>query len=217
MLKLVSKFVLNIFPSVAASVIGGYIVHNYIYARPAAPVPAVTAATAEAVGGDGSPFAAPIPVSAKVVEAETPTASQPRPTPEAMPSRTIHRPARTVGERLGVARRGGHSVVLASQRERVPARGAASPVAAPVLMPALDLVPEPQRVESSVGTEVDTAAAPTRADPDRLIPRVAELALIRRLSALSSDVETMLVSQTQSAADGVVTTAKSVFHAMLPR
>lgn len=214
MLKVISKFVLSIFPSVAASVIGGYIVHNYIYARPAGPAPAVTASAA---GTTGAPVAMPMPVNVKVVEAETPPASQPRPMPEAVSSRNVHGSARTTGERLGVARRGGHPVVLASQRERVPARGAASPAAAPVLMPALDLVPEPQRVEAPAQTRIDTASALMRGDADRMMPRVAEFPLMKRLSALSTDVETMLVSQTQSAADGVVTTAKSVFHAILPR
>ncbi len=56
-----------------------------------------------------------------------------------------------------------------------------------------------------------------RTDPDRIVPPTAELPLMKRLSAFSTDVETTLVSQTQSAADGIVTTAKSVFHAVLPR
>ena len=44
MLKLVSKFAMDIFPSVLATIIGAYIVNHYINTRPAADAPATAAA-----------------------------------------------------------------------------------------------------------------------------------------------------------------------------
>ena len=216
MLKLISKFVLNVFPSVAASVIGGYIVHNYIYARPAAPA-STLASKADTVAIDDAPFAMPIPVVDKAVATETPAASRQRPEAVAISSRNLDEPKRTVGERLNVVHRGGHVGMAASQRERVSTRVAAAPPAAAAVTPAINLVPEAQDVEMPARPRIDAAAASARTGLDRLIPPMAEMPLIKRLSALSTDVETMLVSQTQSAADGVATTAKSVLHAVLPR
>lgn len=208
MLKLISKFVLNVFPSVAASVIGGYIVHNYIYARPAAP--AVTASTpartADTAGTGGVPFAVPVPVIEKTVATEMPAASPQRP----ISSQSVRGPARAAGERFNIAHRGGHADVMAPQREYAAARGV-------VPMPAIELAADAKRAEPPAGPPIDLLAASARPGPGRLIPAVTEFPLVRRLSALSADVETMLVSQTLSVADGVATTAKSVLTALSPR
>ena len=48
MLKFVSKFVLEILPSVTATVIGAYIVNHYIISKPANPPAAARAAMAAA-------------------------------------------------------------------------------------------------------------------------------------------------------------------------
>ncbi|MCO5130576.1 MAG: hypothetical protein M9932_08410 [Xanthobacteraceae bacterium] len=211
MLKLISKFVLNVFPSVAASVIGGYIVHSYIYARPVAPAVTVSAPawTADTARIDGAPVAMPVPVVEKAVATETPVASPQRPEAAAISSRSARGPARTASERFNVTHRGGHALLPAPQREHA-AHGA-------MLMPAVETVSDPQGAESPIGPPIDLVATPVRSGLDRLIPPVAEMALVKRLSALSTDLETMLVSQTRSAADGVAMTAKSVFHAMMPR
>jgi hypothetical protein len=50
MLNYLKKFAVDIFPSVAATVIGAYIVNHYIVSRPSADVPAATASTANPKG-----------------------------------------------------------------------------------------------------------------------------------------------------------------------
>ncbi len=45
MMKYLSKFVLDILPSIVATVIGAYIVNHYIIAKPATPAPAAMAST----------------------------------------------------------------------------------------------------------------------------------------------------------------------------
>ena len=47
MLKIVSKFAMDILPSVVATIIGAYIVNHYIVTRPDAPVAAAAASTAD--------------------------------------------------------------------------------------------------------------------------------------------------------------------------
>jgi hypothetical protein len=58
MLKYVSKFAMDILPSVAATIIGAYIVNHYIVAKPAADAPA--AAISAATKKTGSPKAADV-------------------------------------------------------------------------------------------------------------------------------------------------------------
>ena len=71
MLKYVSKFAMDILPSVAATIIGAYIVNHYIVAKPATDAPA--AAVSAATGKAASPKAAE--VKADVKAAETPAAA----------------------------------------------------------------------------------------------------------------------------------------------
>lgn len=241
MLKFISKFVLNIFPSVAASVIGAYIVHNYINAKPAEPPPAVAASTLASkvdygVRADG-PSIMPIPVNAKVVEAEAPVVARERAEPGPIAStsekaatgrdkhsavhvRNAHVLARAAGEHSGVVNRGGRLAEnSATQRGHLQGNNAGSPAvrSGPILMPAVDFVPDERSRDAPAQARIGTMSGTPRTDPDRIVPPTAELPLMKRLSAFSTDVETTLVSQTQSAADGIVTTAKSVFHAVLPR
>lgn len=236
MLKFISKFVLNIFPSIAASVIGAYIVHNYINAKPAEPPPVVTASALAPKADDGevgrAPSIMPIPVSAKVAEA--PAVARERAEPDTIAStsdktatsrdkhsavhvRSAHVLARAASERLGIAHRGNSrpAETSAAQRERVQASAAATatPRSGPILMPAVDLVPDGQIGEAAVQPRVAT----TRADPVRILPVAAELPLMKRLASFSNDVETKLVSQTLSTADDIVTAAKSAFHTVMPR
>src|SRR6478609_11570932 len=50
MLSYLKKFAVDIFPSVAATVIGAYIVNHYIVSKPSADVPAAAASTANPKG-----------------------------------------------------------------------------------------------------------------------------------------------------------------------
>jgi hypothetical protein len=237
MLAFVSKFVLNIFPSVAASVIGAYIVHNYIYVKPAEPPRAVAASAVASKAVDvvvgHEPSIMPIPVNAKVAEVEAPAVARERAESDAIAStsdktatgrdkhsavhmRSAHALARAASERPAVANRAGRSAeTQTSQRERVQANSPATPAArsGPILMPAVDLVPDEQVGEAAVQPRI----AATRADPVRILPSTSEMPLMKRLASFSNDVETKLVSQTVSTADDIVTAAKSAFHTMMPR
>lgn len=237
MLTFISKFVLNIFPSVAASVIGAYIVHNYIYAKQAEPPPVVAASAVASkpvdVAVDHEPAIMPIPVNVRVVEAEAPAVARERAESDTIAStsektatsrdkhsavhmRSAHTLARAASERLGVVHRGSRATgTPAAQRERIQASNAATglPRSGPILMPAVDLVPDPQVGEATVLPPV----AATRTDSVRILPAAAEVPLMKRLASFSNDVETKLVSQSLSTADDIVTAAKSAFHTVMPR
>lgn len=237
MLAFISKFILNIFPSVAASVIGAYIVHNYVYARPAEPPSAVAtsaiASKAVEVAVGREPSIMPIPVNTMVAEAEASAVARKRAEPDpitatsdkttigrdqnsAVHVRNAHTLARTARERLGLAHRDNRAAeTLAAQRERIQASTAATVTtrSGPILMPAVDLVPDEQVGEATVHPR----AAATRADPVRILPSTSEMPLMKRLASFSNDVETKLVSQTLSTADDIVTAAKSAFHMVMPR
>src|SRR6266478_8023954 len=58
--KYISKFAMHIFPSVASTIIGAYIVNHYIATKPAANAPAAAISTAEQ-----QPEAKPVPEAPK--------------------------------------------------------------------------------------------------------------------------------------------------------
>lgn len=62
MMKYLSKFVLDILPSIVATVIGAYIVNHYIIAKPATPAPAAMASTVSpsAVASEARPAVASV-------------------------------------------------------------------------------------------------------------------------------------------------------------
>src|ERR1700738_5410676 len=68
MLKYVSKFTLDILPSVVATIVGAYIVNHYIVARPGANAPAAAVSTAEP---KAEAKGAPEPATADVKASET--------------------------------------------------------------------------------------------------------------------------------------------------
>jgi hypothetical protein len=240
MLKFISKFVLNIFPSVAASVIGAYIVHNYITAKPVEAPSATTASTvtpnASSAGVDNGPSVIPIPVNAKVADVEAPAVTHERADRSSAVStsdstatgrdrhsavhvRSAHALSRSARERLGVADRASRSAETSpSQRERVQVSNAATPAArsGPIVMPAVDFVPDQQAGQAMDQLRIGMTSGSTRADPMSILPS-AEMPLMKRLAGLSNDVEAKLVSQTLSTADDIVTVAKSAFHAVVPR
>ena len=51
MLNYLKKFAVDIFPSVAATVIGAYIVNHYIVSKPSADAPAAAAVDCQSQGG----------------------------------------------------------------------------------------------------------------------------------------------------------------------
>ena len=59
MLKYVFKFTMDILPSVAATIIGAYIVNHYISAKPATDAPAAAISAAESSKADGRSAAKP--------------------------------------------------------------------------------------------------------------------------------------------------------------
>ena len=234
MLKFISKFVLNIFPSVAASVIGAYIVHNYITAKPAEPPPAATASAvapkSDSAGMDDGVSVMPIPVNAKVAEAEAPAVVPERANREstaigrdrhnAVHVRSAHALARSARARLGLVDHAGRPAETStSQREHVQASNAVIPAArsGPIVMPAVDFVPDEQGGQATDQPRAGMSSSSTPAGPMRILPSTTEMPLMKRLASFSNDVETKLVSQTLSTADDIVTVAKSAFHTVVPR
>ncbi len=236
MLKSISKFVLNVFPSLAASVVGGYIVHNYINVKPLAQPPAVAASMlttkADDAAIDAARFVMPVPVNARVSETETPAVAGDRTKsgsvastsgstvtgrdkPSAVYVRNANGSARAAGERLEGANHGRRSAQMSVQRERLQVSSAATATSrsGPIVMPAVDLVPD----EQAGGAGVQPRVAATRDDPVRIFPSTSQMPLMKRLASFSNDVETKLVSQTLSTADDIVMAAKSVFHTVMPR
>jgi hypothetical protein len=238
MLKFISKFVLTIFPSVAASVIGAYIAHNYINAKPADQTSAVATSVltpgADSAAGNAVLPVTPIPVNARVADAAVSAASRSRVTSDDVAStgesaapgrdrhaahpRHVNAAARAAGERLGIAHRSRAVEVSGSPRERVHTGNVETSAAPahPVLMPAVDLVPDDQSAPSPAQGEIGVTSDATRAGPDRTF-QAADIPLMKRLAGLSSDMETKLVSQTLSTADDIVTAAKSAIQAVMTR
>ncbi|MGN6311861.1 MAG: hypothetical protein ACTHNN_20165 [Xanthobacteraceae bacterium] len=175
----------------------------------------------------------PIPINAKVAEVEAPAVARERAEPDttaitsekaatsrdkhsAVHVRNVHTLARAASEGLGVAHRGSRAAeTSAAQRESIQASNAATATtrSGPILMPAVDLVPDEQGAEAAVQPRVDA----TRADPVRILPAASEMPLMKRLTSFSNDVETKLMSQTMSTANDIVTAAKSALHTVMPR
>jgi hypothetical protein len=87
MLKFVSKFVLEILPSIVATVIGAYIVNHYIIAKPANPAPVVAASSTAPAAKAASTQAeikppvqpAAVNIDAKAAASDKVAATLPRP------------------------------------------------------------------------------------------------------------------------------------------
>src|SRR6202035_5038637 len=75
MLKYVSKFTMDILPSVVATIIGAYIVNHYIVTKPGAPAPVVAALST----ADPSVAKADARTAAKAPETSTDVANIPQP------------------------------------------------------------------------------------------------------------------------------------------
>jgi hypothetical protein len=76
--KYISKFAMDIFPSVAATIIGAYIVNHYIATKPAANAPAAAVSTAQPQG-EAKPAAEPAKAGSKAPETSADVANLPEP------------------------------------------------------------------------------------------------------------------------------------------
>jgi hypothetical protein len=162
MLKYVTKFVVDIFPSVAATVIGAYIVNHYIAAKPDAPAAAVVSTAQPKAAAPSKPVAKPTEVSnlpeagvkAKGMSERTlmeRTASEKatvteKPAEKAIESKPAEAPAETASIPPAEPRR--HQPSL---REKVIAKVTPAPVQQPAAVPAAAPAPPPP---------AETAAAP---------------------------------------------------------
>jgi hypothetical protein len=76
--KYISKFAMDIFPSVAATIIGAYIVNHYIATKPAANAPAAAVSTAQPQG-EAKSAAEPATAGSKAPETSADVANLPEP------------------------------------------------------------------------------------------------------------------------------------------
>jgi hypothetical protein len=147
MLKYVSKFAMDILPSVAATIIGAYIVNHYIVAKPAADAPA--AALSAAAQKAASPKAADLKSAAKTDPKPAETSADAAKVPEAgvkakgisekgllektaaerpaMAEKAADKPAETASIPAEIRRR------QPAAREKAIAKAVPTPAAAPVV------------------------------------------------------------------------------------
>ncbi len=245
MIKFVSKFMLDILPSVAATVIGAYIVNHYIIARPAPPVAAITspqpasAETRPAPASDKARAASDRPEAAKRTTAAAAPVEKSR--HDHLAAGTTSRPgavsassaearrasaepreanelARAAIERLRSANPDSHAVEP-SARVHEPQRASAAPLPtiAP-LPPAISVSnTEPELLRGAGYGPAHPAAEAAEAERDQV--RLAPPRDIPISSGLLSQSEnsSLLPSASQrTVADDMFDAAKSVFHAVLP-
>jgi hypothetical protein len=274
MLKYVSKFALDILPSVVATIIGAYIVNHYIVTRPEAPAAAVASTPETKQADPKSPVTANIPesgVKAKgisekallektaserpaIADRPAETASLPaeprrgQPAPHDKPvgksvpaaaSVPVQAPveAATVSEekrdandlaRAAIERLRGTNEASPRVQEavRIPEARQAPEAPHVVSAPAVQPLPPPIMV-SAPSTEVSNPATgsvpikppygtariddPRRPTPPADIPSSSPPVDLRAEAALPPPREHT------SVADDVLSAAKSVFHAVLPR
>lgn len=255
--KFASKFVSDILPSIAATVIGAYVVTHYIN-KPATPPPATAAAS---VAEPGRPDAAAAPdrpaTAAKGEKPEPPAlaglpepakakADKPAPDKQAVdksadkPDRRTHQPtprdkaAKAVPPASEPAampeeRRDANELARAAierlRNSAEPAQAAAAapqpPQLAPPLQPAVTVaapvatyaVP-PDFAPTGPGPSVEPAAT-TRFDAARRISPPAEIPAAGRPAGLRADAAPW--DERPTVTGSVLSAAKSVFHAIVPR
>jgi hypothetical protein len=259
--KYISKFTIDILPSVLATIIGAYIVNHYIVSKPDAP-PAAVASTPESTKAAGIPEAG---VKAKGVSekamlekraAEGPavadrpaeTASLPaeshrvQPAPHEKPAvraqTAIATPVAPVEAaaapeekrdatdlaRAAIERLRSNPEAHAQEIARIPEAPRVSEIPKATSRPAAQPLPPPITV-SVPATEASSPGAgllPARPvsvqidDPQRPTPP-AEIPSSTRPLELRADVTELPPRQRSSVAEDVLSAAKSVFHAVLPR
>ncbi|MEA2883371.1 MAG: hypothetical protein QOH32_2627 [Bradyrhizobium sp.] len=258
--KYISKFTIDILPSVLATIIGAYIVNHYIVSKPDAPAAAVTS-TPESTKAAGIPEAG---VKAKGVSekamlekraAEGPavadrpeTASLPaeshrvQPAPHEKPAvraqTAIPAPvapaeaaaapdekrdatdlARAAIERLRSSPEGhAQEVARIPEAPRVSEtpKGTSRPAAQPLPPPITVSVPASEASSPAAGLLPARPFSVQIDDPQRPTPP-AEIPSSTRSLELRAEVTELPPRQRTSVAEDVLSAAKSVFHAVLPR
>jgi hypothetical protein len=277
MLKYVSKFALDILPSVVATIIGAYIVNHYIVTKPGADAPLVAAVSTAAPGAakaepkasekmpETSADIANIPeagvrakgISEKAIleksavekpaekSADKPaeTASIPvdtkrRPAPprekavakvvpapvEAAVSPDEHRDANDLARAAIERLRAGDGAARAPEVARVPDAPRSVPEPSPVVsapplrpLPPPIMVSTPETFDSSVGaSQAKPPYAADRVDDPRRPTPPADIPASRPLDLRAELAEPTKRDHTTVAED-MLTAAKSVFHAVLPK
>ena len=141
MLKYISKFTIDMLPSVVATIIGAYIVNHYIVAKPAAPAAAVASMPeTKKAGSRLSPDVANIPESGVKAKGISEKALL----------------ERTASERPAVADRPAETASLPVEPRRVQPAPHEKPTAKPVAAPASVPVQSP----ASASAPVEAAAVP---------------------------------------------------------
>jgi len=262
--KYISKFTIDILPSVLATIIGAYIVNHYIVTKPDAPAAAVAStaqkpATASDVAGIPEPGIKAKGVSEKALlektaserpaSAERPaeTASLPaeshrvqlaprdKPaarTTQTAPSAAPVEAAAAVEEkrdatdlaRAAIERLRSNSEAQPRVQEvaRVPEAPRVSevpkvtaPAAQPLPPPIMVSAPGNEAVSPGTGSPLVRPASAQIDDPQRPTPP-ADIPSARPLE-LRAEVTEAVPRQHTSVAEDVLSAAKSVFHAVLPR
>ena len=247
MLKFVSKFVLEILPSVTATVIGAYIVNHYIISKPANPPAAAIASTAvtgtakldvkptEAIASAKQAADKPETVATTSTDTQTPDKSVPHEHAAAKvipvateshraESREANDLARAVIERL----RASNATVRSHETPRPSVVAIRSvqpqtvqPASVQPLPPAINIatsaVEEPRPANDS------QSAAPRRDVTDdsdngsRRLIPPADIPSVSRMFGVSGNRTADTTAARTTVADDMLAAAKSVFSAVLPR
>jgi hypothetical protein len=267
--KYISKFTIDILPSVLATIIGAYIVNHYIVTKPDAPAAAL-ASTPESAKAPAEPAADVVGVAGAGVKAKgvsekallektaserpavadrpTETASLPADSRRAQPApkpiaKAATSPAPTVSAAPAEAPAAAEEKRDAADLARAAiARLRAAPEAqahvqdaphspetprlseVPVTATPASVPPLPPAVTVATPVNQNTASVPSRQpyglepseDSGRLTPP-ADIPTFSRPLDLRTEVAESAPRQRTSVAEDVLSAAKSVFHAVLPR
>jgi len=205
MLNYLKKFAMDILPSVAATIIGAYIVNHYIATKPGGDVPAAAVSTAAPKAADAKPAQiANLPaagVKAKGISEKAimeKTASE-RPTVVEKAQEKPEAKAEAKSEPKADVK----PVEAPAETASIPARHAPAPRDKVRV-----ILPSPvQAVTTPVAPAV--ALAPVPAPP-------ADIPVTRPLD-LRAEVMGQPAREHTSVADDVLSAAKSMFHAVLPK
>jgi hypothetical protein len=247
MLKYLKKFVLDILPSVVATIVGAYIVHHYVIpaATPDKPAAATAATTSKADGAASDKDAFVKGVAEKTaIEKTAEKAAEKSPEAPAADSRKRHTTVRSAKAPVSVSdqtasvsdsvaseeRRDANDLARAaierlrttSEPPRTVATSPAQPAretpsTLPPLSPAVTLTSTPPDVfNAGTGAVMTPARLPQSVTPTRSASAVRPTPPAEIPGAPPLDLHTDPVERTTVAED-VLSAAKSVFHAVLPR
>lgn len=233
MIKFVSKFVLEVLPSIAATVIGAYIVNHYIIAKPATQPAAAVASTAVPATADAD--AKPPEARGNVKQAADKPAQHEHAAARIIPVASTPAESRRVAEEPREANELARAAIERLRASNAPVRPAeasarshelqrASVVAIPSVQPlppainiATSAVEEPRPADGRQSMMQPRIAADAAAnDPDRLIPP-ADIPFASRLFGGSENSSLAPAAPHTTVADDMFAAARSVFHAVLPR